>query len=243
MVDKWFVFWSMINSITIWIFSITLKALNISNYIFTLILTALGLVVIAYFVRKFRVTKTILWSSVVIILLILFFTQNSNQQSIVYSSNQKIDTKTSNILESIKNILPSSISKECPQINVPLRKVEGLLPFMDVKEYEGWSIAPYDTNTMLGFNFGKIYCHEGSKQGQNPNYLYCGDQSSQTTMAFMQKTLTNRDGSIGKTIKQSFYSIYNENQQFIKTVCGEDPDKITEKEWNEFKDAARDFWD
>ena len=59
----------------------------------------------------------------------------------------------------------------------------------------------------------------------------------------MQKTLTKPDGSIGKTIKQSFYNIYNENQQFVKTVCGEDPNKIAEREWDEFKDAARDFWD
>lgn len=95
---------------------------------------------------------------------------------------------------------------------------------------------------MLGFNFGKIYCHRGNKQGQNPNYLYCGDQSSQTTMAFMQKTMINSDGSIGKTVKQSFYNIYDENQQFVKTVCGDDPDKIAEREWEEFKQQAENFW-
>lgn len=161
----------------------------------------------------------------------------------VYSTSQSTSTNTGGILDSLNNILPATISKECPQINVPLRKVEGLLPFMDVKKFEGWQIAPYDTNTMLGFNFGTIYCHKGSKQGQNPNYWYCGDQSSQTTMAFMQKTMINSDGSIGKTVKQSFYNIYDENQQFVKTVCGDDPDKIAEKEWEELKDAARDFWE
>ena len=62
-------------------------------------------------------------------------------------------------------------------------------------------------------------------------------------MAIMQKTLTNSDSSIGKTIKQSFYSVYDESQHFVKTVCGEDPDKIADGEWNKFKDVARDFWD
>lgn len=236
-VDKWFIFWSMVNSITIWIFSIILKALNVSNYIFTLVLTALGLVGITYLVRRFRITKTILWSSVVIVILILFLTQNSNQQSVVYSNNQKIDTKTSNVLESIKNILPASISKECPQINTPLR--EGVVgPFLNIEEYEGWKIDSYDST----FN---IHCYKGYKEGQKSNYWYCGEDASsiQFPIAFMQKTLKNSDGSIGKTIKQSFYNIYDENQQFIKTVCGEDPDKITEREWDEFKDAARDFWD
>ena len=110
-------------------------------------------------------------------------------------------------------------------------EVEGLLPFMDVKEYNGWKIAPYNTNTMLGFNFGTIYCHEGNKQGQNPTYWYCGDQSSQTNMAFMQKTIINSDDSIGKTIKQSFYNIYDENQQFVKTICEKDPDDISEEKF------------
>lgn len=231
-VDRWFVFWSVINSFTIWIFFILLNLLNISNYLISILLTAFGLVLVAYFVRRFRITKTILWVSVVVIVLLLFFTQSSNQQNMVYSTSQGSNTNTGSILDSLKNLIPATISKECPQINVPLRKVEGLLPFMDIREYEGWKIAPYDTNTMLGFNFGKIYCHKGNKQSQNPNYLYCGDQSSQTTMAFMQKTMINSDGSIGKTVKQSFYNIYDENQQFVKTVCGEYPDKIAEREWD-----------
>ncbi len=241
-VDKWFVFWSVINSVTIWIFFMLMNAINVNNYLITSLLTAMGLVLVAYFVRRFRITKTILWISVVIILLLLFFTQTSNQQNMIYSSSQNIEVSTGNIFESLKNMLPATISKECPQMNVPLRKVQSLLPFMDVKEYEGWKIAPYDTNTMLGFNFGQIYCHKGSKQGQNPNYWYCGDQSSQTTMAFMQKTIINSDGSIGKTIKQSFYNVYDENQQFVKTVCGDNPDKIAEREWEEFKQQAEDFW-
>ena len=55
--------------------------------------------------------------------------------------------------------------------------------------------------------------------------------------------MINSDGSIGKTIKQSFYNIYDENKKFVKTVCGEDPDKIAEKEWKEMKDSIRSIWD
>ena len=171
--------------------------------------------------------------------------------------------------------LNSFRQSNCPQINVSLNQVKGMLPLMEVREFDGWKIAPYDSNTMMGFNFGKIYCHLGNKQGQNPDYLYCGDQSSQTTMAFMQKTLMNEDGTIGKTIKQSFVNIYQPVElpqevkelcelgggtgmvygdvdefdcdkveyEFKETICGEDPDKIAEKEWEQFKDTARDFWE
>ena len=70
-----------------------------------------------------------------------------------------------------------------------------------------------------------------------------GVQTARLGLAKLQKTMINSDGSIGKTVKQSFYNIYDENQQFVKTVCGDDPDKIAEKEWEELKDAARDFWE
>ena len=110
---------------------------------------------------------------------------------------------------------------------------QGVLPSMNIKEFDGWTIAPYDSNTVLGFNFGRIYCHKGNREGQNTNYWYCGDQSSQTTMAFMQKTLVNSDRTIGKTIKQSFVNVYDNDGHFIKTVCGEDPDKIAEREFKQ----------
>lgn len=234
-VDIWFLFWSILNSATIWIFFILLNALNIGNYFVTLLLTALGLVVVAYFVRKIRITKTILWVSVIIILLLLFFTQNSNQENIVYSSFQNTGVSTGNIFDSIKNILPATISKECPQINFPLK--DGIAPFIDIREYDSWKIDSYDST----FN---IHCYRGNKEGQKTNYWYCGEGTSiEFPIAFMQKTMINSDGSIGKTIKQSFYNIYDENKKFVKTVCGEDPDKIVEKEWKEMKDSIRGIWD
>ena len=170
--------------------------------------------------------------------------------------------------------LNSFRQSNCPQLNVSITQIKGMLPFMEVREYDGWKIAPYDTNTMIGFNFGKIYCHNGNKQGQNPNFLYCGDQSSQTTMAFIQKKLMNKDGTIGETVRQSFVNVYerkiDENLKFLcdnndartmqkvgidsngkqvveilecgkdeylyvfqKTICGEDPDKIAEREFKQ----------
>ncbi len=241
-VDRWFIFWSSVNCATIWVFFMLINKLNITNYLVSILFMALGLVLVSYFVRRLKFMKRNLWISVIVILLLLFLANNSSNQNMVYSSSQNTNIGTGGILDSIKNILPATISKECPQINVPITNVEGMRPLMKIREYEGWKIAPYDTNTMLGMNFGQIFCHKGNKKGQNPNYWYCGDKSSQTTMAFMQKTLKNPDGTLGKTIKQSFYNVYDENQQFVKTVCGKDPDKIAEQEWEEFKDAAEDFW-
>ncbi len=116
----------------------------------------------------------------------------------------------------------------CPQINVPITQEKGRLPFIGVREYDGWKIAPTD------FRYYLIKCHLGSKQGQNPNNLYCGDSTSlseqfesgfneETTSAFMQKTLMNKDGTIGETIKQRFINIYEQRtDQEIKEICHND---------------------
>ncbi len=273
-INKWFVFYALITSVIILMTQKLLEVLNITNYLITIILTASSIhLIIHYGIKKLRIRRNAYWTSLIILSLLLYLSQTSNLQSMVYSTPQNTAMNTGTILDSVQNILPATISKGCPQINVPLKKVEGLSPVMDVREFEGWKIAPYDTNTLLGFGVGHVSCHKGNRKGQNMNYWYCGDQSSQTTMAFMQKTSINPDGSIGNTIKQSFVNIYTPVElprevkelcklnggtgvisnnaeefncgevqyEFKETICGEDPEKITDREWDEFKNAIRDF--
>ncbi len=98
-----------------------------------------------------------------------------------------------------------------------------------------WQIANYDT--IVGIVPGSIVCEKGRSEGQNPNYYYCGLEG----MAYMQKTFMNPDGTIGKTIRKTFVNIYDENKKFIKTLCGDDPSIVTDrnikevmKEWDRF---------
>lgn len=118
-----------------------------------------------------------------------------------------------------------------------------MYPFIATREYDGWAIDDVDASGLFGINAGMIFCHKGVKEGQNPEYWYCGDElSGKTKMAYMQKTLLNKDGTIGKTIKQSFVNIYAANGEFIKTICGENPDILIEREWEQTKKEAEAFW-
>src|SRR3989338_9909250 len=57
-VDKWFFFWSLINTFTIWLMLLLINVLKITNYLLSLLLIAIGLVIIAYFVKKLKITRT-----------------------------------------------------------------------------------------------------------------------------------------------------------------------------------------
>ena len=93
-VDKWFLFWSLINTTTIWIFFVGLNYFQVMNFFIRILITAIGLVFIVYFVKKFLITNTKLWVSVIIIFLILVYIQNSNQHNLVQNNSMKIDDNT-----------------------------------------------------------------------------------------------------------------------------------------------------
>jgi len=276
-VNKWFFFWSLINTFIIWLVSLISNFINITNNLLVLLLIALGLVISAYFIHKLRITKTTMIITSVILIVCLFFF-NVNTEIITPKSEQSIQTaeltgQSQSFLSNINNFIDrllsfTVINDNCPEINVPITQTRDLLPFLRVREYEGWTVAPYDVSTQLfGFNWGTISCHKGSKQGQNSEYLYCGDKTSETTMGYIQKTIINKDGSIEETIKKSFVNVYrpielppeikeacknpeaesviiNSNNLtfkcheteyiFEKTMCGEDPDVISDREFNEF---------
>jgi len=41
----------------------------------------------------------------------------------------------------------------------------------------------------------------------------------------------NSDGTIGKTTKKSFVNIYTKDENFVKTICGKDPETIAEEDF------------
>lgn len=225
-VDEWFFFCSIINTFTIWSMLLLTKFLNISNNLISLFLTAVMLVIVAYFLKRTIIGRVnIVITSIIVILVLYFF---NSGLSLDYANNQNVDVNNllSNIKNSVSNlILPLSTEITCPQINVPITKLD-IAPMLHITEYDGWIVAPYDSNSQFfGFNFGWIYCNKGNQEGQRPDYLYCGDgRTGQTNLGYIQKTLVNKDGTLGKTIKRTFYNVYDENEQFVKTVCGGDPD-------------------
>lgn len=240
---NWYLAYSIaLNTFNFWLFNLFTNIFNMGP-ILNLIMGGIifeGVWQISHRVPKTSVNKVVFPVALIIILIVTnvyILDGNNSQINVPFQSGSSISffdklnsliskenvtTQSSpsiGFFDKLNSLFSKTNDARCPQINVPITQTKGLLPFMNVKEYDGWKIASYDSNTqLLGFNFGRIVCHFGNKQGQNPDYLYCGDQSSQTTMAYMQKTFMNEDGTIGKTIKQSFVNIYemgiNENSEF-----------------------------
>lgn len=102
---------------------------------------------------------------------------------------------------------------------------------LHVSTYNGWKISQYGITAQLtsAFSGDIIRCHKGNHEGQNPNYSYCGAIEYNDYMAYIEKTSMNSDGTIGKTLRKTFYNIYDNEGKFIKTVCGDDPDVVAER--------------
>ena len=124
-VDKWFFFWSLINTFTIWLMLLLISLLQITNNLASLFFMASGLVIIAYFVKKLKITRTSMIVTSIILLVVLFLF-NSNSNILSDSSSKIFDTQTtsvksnnilSNIKESIKSI-PSSMFGETVEVNL-----------------------------------------------------------------------------------------------------------------------------
>jgi hypothetical protein len=108
----------------------------------------------------------------------------------------------------------------------------------DIEDFQkGWEISVYDSSELFGLKNSMVFCHKGKEEGENPNYFYC-DSGITGGIPYLSKTQINPDGTIGKTIRKSFINIYGPERKFIKTICGEPPEDISEKE---FKKTMREM--
>ncbi|MDP3765244.1 MAG: hypothetical protein Q8R04_01915 [Nanoarchaeota archaeon] len=124
-VDKWFFFWSIINTFTIWSILLLINVLPITNNLLSLFLIAIGLVIIAYFVKRLKITRTtMIITSIILFIVLLLFNSNSSILSDANSkifSTQTVSAKSNNILSSIKESIqsiPSSIFGETVEVNL-----------------------------------------------------------------------------------------------------------------------------
>jgi hypothetical protein len=90
-VNKWYLFWSLVNTTTIWLVTILSTLSNIDNYLYITLVTALGLVVVSYLVRMVRITNTKLWLIIILTFLILFFAQGPGDKALSNLGVQKMD--------------------------------------------------------------------------------------------------------------------------------------------------------
>ncbi len=198
---------------------------------------------IKYSIRGFNNgTKAIIGIAIVILLFLAFLNQDKVVEKIVnnYEKTEfnKLNPITAEINLSSLGKLFSGLNV-CPQINVPMQN--GRIP---AQVYEDWKVYQYPCDTLTSFFGCSIDCYKGYAEGQNKNYYYCGDkpQFIGKQLATVDKTPVSNDGTIGKQIRKSFVNIYASDGTFLKTICGEDPEKITEQEWNKFKKEAESFF-
>src|SRR3989338_5345561 len=72
-VDKWFIFWSLLNAFTIWIGYFAMNIIGLANLFLNVVIIAVLLVLIANIIRRFRLTNIrLILISIVIIAVLLF---------------------------------------------------------------------------------------------------------------------------------------------------------------------------
>jgi hypothetical protein len=114
----------------------------------------------------------------------------------------------------------SLLNNNCPQLPIALTKSSQILGGVGVRttEINGWETGSY---TGLFANMGgTLLCKKGDVEGENPDYYYCGKCGF---WGIMTKQERKSDGTLGPKVQHYFYSIYDSNGKFLKTVCGVEP--------------------
>jgi uncharacterized protein YkwD len=131
-VDKWFIFWSLLNAFTIWLGYLIINWIGLTNPFWNTVLLAVLLVLIANIIRRFRLPNTRLIILSIVIIAILFFATNEQ-------SDNYFNKITSPEVENIDNTKSDSsdykdkISDITENIKV---KVDEIAEDIDPKSYK-----------------------------------------------------------------------------------------------------------
>ncbi len=131
-VDKWFIFWSLLNAFTIWIGYLVINWIGLTNPFWNTVILAVLLVLIANIIRRFRLPNTRLIILSIVIIAILFFA--TNEQSDNYF-DKIISPKVENIhnTEYDSSNYKDKISDITENIKV---KVDEIAEDLDPKSYK-----------------------------------------------------------------------------------------------------------
>ncbi|MDP1693984.1 MAG: CAP domain-containing protein, partial [Candidatus Woesearchaeota archaeon] len=132
-IDKWFIFWSLLNTFTIWLGYLIIQLIRLTNPLGTIVLTAVLLVLISHIIRRFRLsnTKLIVLSIVIIAILLFAINEQSDFNKIIsldFESNENINSGNSNYQDKISDI------KETIKINV--NEIKGNLDSTSLKNVQ-----------------------------------------------------------------------------------------------------------
>jgi len=107
-IDKWFIFWSLLNAFTIWLGYLIIHLIGLANQLGTIVLIAVLLVLISHIIRRFRLQNTRLIVLSIVIIAILFFATNEQSD---FKNGENMNSESSNYQDKISNIKENIIVK------------------------------------------------------------------------------------------------------------------------------------
>ena len=258
--NGWFLIWTLTNALSYWLINLFLSLFTIQSQFIHYLLFGLIFHLVTYFFKynlygRFKIkdknSKLIL--AILGLFILLFFISSLNTNPITEISATNLNYPNS-FFDKIKSLF-SSINPnltDCPQLAIPLLPDNKL--WVEVMSsargqddpFDGWEVKSYDVAELFGLAVTpQIQCYKGDKEGQNPSRYYCGywdngDNWGMEDLIYMEKTFINSDGSIGKTIQRTFVNVYDENKEYIKTICGASPEDVSTKK---FKGKMQDLDD
>lgn len=120
-VDKWLIFWSLLNTFTIWIGFIIIDLIRLANHFLNIVLLAILLVLIANIIRRFRLpNKRLIILSIIIIAILFFGTEQYN----VISQNEKIGLKSTNYKDKISDITEEIVQEFDPDSEKNMQRLK-----------------------------------------------------------------------------------------------------------------------
>ncbi|MFH1972346.1 MAG: hypothetical protein ABIJ18_02605 [archaeon] len=258
-INKWFLFWIIVNTFPIWLLSLLLGIMGLENQYLHVLVVGAGLFFVSFILNKIRKTnaKMIIISIIILIILFLF----NSSVSLGDGEGEVLSNTLGDISSSINEAL--SFSNSCPQLPFVLQ--ESGVPYNSVliSGTEEVSTITECSNEFVkyGANYCAIYgpgeftnsvdyltdgewtsataelhCREAVYVGENTDYIYCdiGDETynifSIDSIPYIYKVKESSNIIQENNIeRKSFTNIYDKSGMFIKTECGKDPLKIIEE--------------
>ena len=108
---------------------------------------------------------------------------------------------------------------DCPQLKeidvMEWRSILGSIYIRLNNSYNGVNLYGYTVIWSL-----YVQCEKGKDKGDNLNWWYCGKYYDPLLDSIhLKKMIADKSGEIVEIINKEAYNMYNENFEFIKTVC------------------------
>ena len=208
-IDKWFIFWSLLNAFTIWGGYFAIKLIGLANPFLNIVIIAVLLVIIANLIRRFRLPNTRLIFISIVIIAILFF--GTSEQSDNYfnkiispeiensanaeSKSANYKDKISEIKENIK-IKVDEISEELdPSSYKNIR--EAFEELNELREEHGVSKLAWNDNIyeLVKFQASKRLCSTSHCDHMDSSGKYFDAYASRFGVSLMGHSAENIAGS------------------------------------------------